>query len=108
MLVPKAPVEPIQISQQLIGIGRVAAHRHVWPEMLDLLKRPGVSKYSIFRRDEQLLLFMEVADLNATWDQLDADPVNQRWQIAMNEFFEPSELRPGERLRMMEEVFHCP
>jgi L-rhamnose mutarotase len=83
------------------------AHRHVWPEMLALLKRAGVSSYSIFRRDEQLFLFMEVDDFNATWDQLDADPVNQRWQVAMKEFFEPAELRQGERLPMMEEVFHC-
>ena len=84
------------------------AHRRVWPEMLDLLKRAGVSRYSIFRRNEQLFLFMEVADFNVTWDRLDADPINRRWQSAMKEFFEPFELRPGERLPMMEEVFYCP
>src|SRR5438270_13466344 len=34
------------------------AHQQVWPEMLALLKRSGISDYSIFRRDELLLLVM--------------------------------------------------
>ncbi len=28
------------------------SHREVWPEMLALLKRAGISEYSIFRRGE--------------------------------------------------------
>ena len=32
------------------------AHAEVWPEMLALLKRAGISEYSIFRRDQLLIL----------------------------------------------------
>jgi L-rhamnose mutarotase len=77
--------------------------------MLDLLKRAGISEYSIFRRDELLILTMRVDDFDATWSTIESDPVNLRWQAAMSTFFAPVEgLRPGERFPMMEEVFYLP
>ncbi len=83
------------------------AHREVWPEMLDLLKRSGVSEYSIFRRDRLLVLYMHVEDFDATWDRIAADPVNTRWQAAMAPYFDAMDpLRPGERFPMMQEVFY--
>jgi L-rhamnose mutarotase len=83
------------------------AHKAVWPEMLDLLKRSGISDYSIFRRDELLILTMSVDDFEATWSKIENDPVNLRWQQAMSAFFAPLEgLRSGERFPMMEEVFY--
>jgi L-rhamnose mutarotase len=85
------------------------AHKAVWPEMLDLLKRAGISEYSIFRRDELLILTMRVDDFDATWSKIENDPVNLRWQAAMSEYFAPVEgLCPGERFPMMEEVFYLP
>lgn len=87
-----------------------AAHRHVWPEMLDLLKRSGVSEYSIFRRDELLVLTMRVeADFETTWAMIEGDPINERWQQAMGAYFaSPENARPGERFPMMREVFYLP
>jgi L-rhamnose mutarotase len=83
------------------------AHREVWPEMLELLKRAGISEYSIFRRSELLVLSMRVEDFDATWDMIDRDPVNTRWQEEMARYFEPLEpLAPGERFPMMREVFY--
>lgn len=84
------------------------AHRQVWPEMLALLKRAGISEYSIFRRDELLVLSMRVEqDFETTWKQIEADPVNARWQAAMSAYFaEMDATRPGERFPMMEEVFY--
>lgn len=86
-----------------------AAHRAVWPEMLALLKRAGISEYSIYRRDELLILALRAVDFEATWSQIENDPVNLRWQQAMAPYFAPNEgLRPGERFPMMEEVFYLP
>jgi L-rhamnose mutarotase len=83
------------------------AHREVWPEMLALLKRAGISEYSIFRRGELLVLSMRLEDFDATWDIIEADPVNARWQKEMAQYFEPLEpLAPGERFPMMREVFY--
>jgi L-rhamnose mutarotase len=85
------------------------AHREVWPEMLDLLKRSGVSDYSIFRRDRLLVLSMQVEDFDASWDTIEADPINTRWQQAMAPYFDAmDDLRPGERFPMMREVFYLP
>lgn len=85
------------------------AHRTVWPEMLALLKSAGISEYSIYRRDELLILSLRAADFEATWSQIENHPVNLRWQQAMAPFFAPIDgLRPGERFPMMEEVFYLP
>jgi len=84
-----------------------ASHRAVWPEMLELLKRAGISEYSIFRRDQLLILTMTVEDFDATWAIVESDPVNARWQQAMSPYFEPvTGLREGERFPMMQEVFY--
>ena len=85
------------------------AHQHVWPEMLALLKRAGIFEYSIFRRDELLVLSMRTEDFEATWARIDDDPVNLRWQAAMSAYFEPLQpKRSGERFPMMQEVFYLP
>jgi L-rhamnose mutarotase len=85
------------------------AHRAVWPEMLSLLKRAGISEYSIYRRDELLILALRANDFETTWRQIENDPVNLRWQAAMSPYFAPVEgLRPGERFAMLEEVFYLP
>jgi L-rhamnose mutarotase len=85
------------------------AHRKVWPEMLALLKRAGISQYSIFRRDELLCLTFHADDFERSWAIVESDPVNAKWQQAMSEYFAPLEgLRAGERFPMMEEVFFLP
>jgi L-rhamnose mutarotase len=40
-------------------------HRAVWPELLAKLKQVGISDYSIFRRDQDLILPMKVTDFEA-------------------------------------------
>jgi L-rhamnose mutarotase len=86
-----------------------AAHANVWPEMLALLKRSGISEYSIFRRDQLLFLTMHVEDFEQTWARIEADPINTRWQQAMAPYFAPLDpLRPGERFPMMQEIFYMP
>lgn len=85
------------------------SHLEVWPEMLALLKRAGVEEYSIFRRDELLVLAMRVSDFDEAWARIEADPVNAAWQQAMEPYFEPvMGLRPGERFPMLREVFYLP
>jgi len=81
-------------------------HTRVWPEMLAKLKQVGISDYSIFRRDHDLFLTLRVDDFDRAWDELDRDPVNQRWQQFMSRFFEPLGASPGERFPMMKEIFH--
>ena len=84
-----------------------AAHRNVWPELLQLLKDVGISQYSIFRSGTDLFFYMHVEDFERAWSQIDANPVNRRWQEQMAPLFEPlPELAAGERFPMMREVFY--
>jgi L-rhamnose mutarotase len=83
------------------------AHRYVWPALLAKLKEVGISKYSIYRRDQDLILVMQVADFDAAWNALDHDETNLKWQQEMSALFEPVPgLQPGERFAMMKEVFY--
>jgi L-rhamnose mutarotase len=83
------------------------AHRNVWPELLSELRRFGIAEYSIFRRDQQLFLYMQVPDFQHFLAGMAASEVNQRWQQAMAPLFEPVPgKRPDETFAMMTEVFH--
>jgi L-rhamnose mutarotase len=83
------------------------AHAHVWPELLAKIKAAGISEYSIFRRGQDLFLYLHAEDFDRAWGELAADPVNQRWQEEMGRFFEPvPDLEPGERFALMKEVFY--
>lgn len=83
------------------------AHRAVWPEMLALLKNAGISEYSIYRREQMLILALRCRDFEEAWSRIASHPVNLRWQQAMEPFFEPVEgVRSGERFAMLEEVFY--
>jgi L-rhamnose mutarotase len=92
-----------------MGEGYDKRHNPVWSEMLDLLSRSGITNYSIFRRDEQLLLVVEVEDFEATWARIEADPISTRWEESMALYFAPNDpTKPGERFPMYEEVFFMP
>ena len=86
------------------------AHEAVWPELLALLQHVGIYDYSIFRRDELLVLTMRMDDdFDSVWDRIDKVEVNTRWQKAMSAYFLPEqETHEGERFPMMREVFYLP
>jgi L-rhamnose mutarotase len=83
------------------------AHQHVWPALLAKLKEVGISQYSIFRREQDLFLVMQVDDFDSAWRKLDSDPTNLKWQQEMSALFEPVPgMKPGEKFAMMKEVFY--
>ncbi len=78
------------------------AHRNVWPELLAELQRFGVREYSIFRRGQQLFLYMHVPDFQQLVAQLAESDVNRRWQQTMAPLFEPvPDLASEETFAMM-------
>lgn len=85
------------------------AHLHVWPELVQKLERFGVTDYSIFRRGQQLFLYMRVQDFDQVTEDLAASDINQRWQQKMAPLFEPvPDLQPHEIYATMHEVFFMP
>ena len=67
-------------------------HRAVWPEMRDALSATGWRNYSLFLRDDGLLIgYVEAEDLDAAQKAMAATEVNARWQSEMTEFFTSQE-----------------
>jgi L-rhamnose mutarotase len=86
-------------------------HRAVWPEMLEALSATGWGNYSLFLRDDGLLVgYLETEDFAAAQTAMEATDVNARWQASMAEFFElPGDERVGGvpvGFARLEEVFH--
>lgn len=83
-------------------------HRTVWPEMLRALKRSGWHNYSLFLREDGLLIgYVEVESLEAAQAAMEAEEVNARWQAQMSEFFVDLDgARPDTGFLELTEVFH--
>ncbi len=83
-------------------------HKAVWPEMLEALRATGWHNYSLFLRDDGLLVgYLETPDFEAARAGMARLEVNERWQREMAPFFEALEgRRPDEGLLVLEEVFH--
>ncbi|MDX6312298.1 MAG: L-rhamnose mutarotase [Streptomyces sp.] len=83
-------------------------HAAVWPEMLDALSATGWHNYSLFLREDGLLVgYLETDDFAAAQAAMAATDVNARWQAEMGGFFEALDGdRPDEAMRPLTEVFH--
>ena len=83
-------------------------HEAVWPEMLEALRETGWTNYSLFLRDDGLLVgYFETPDLPRALAGMASRDVNERWQREMGPFFEALEgKRPDEGFLRLEEVFH--
>jgi L-rhamnose mutarotase len=80
-------------------------HRNVWPDMREALRAAGWRNYSLFLRDDGLLIgYLEADDFEAAQRAMADTEVNTRWQREMAPFFEAG--RPDEGLLRLAEVFH--
>jgi L-rhamnose mutarotase len=86
----------------------LARHAEVWPEMLDALRDAGWGNYSLFHRDDGLVVgYLETEDFDRALAQMDALDVNARWQREMQPFFElPDGERPDTVMTPLREYFH--
>ena len=86
----------------------VQRHRDVWPEMLQALDDSGWRNYSLFLRDDGLLIgYVEADDLDAAQGAMSALDVNTAWQAEMADFFTGINGRPpDESFLLLDEVFH--
>jgi L-rhamnose mutarotase len=63
----------------------VAAHRDVWPELLEALSAAGIRNYTIFRAENAMFGYFEADDLERAERYLASQEVSTRWQDAMAE-----------------------
>jgi L-rhamnose mutarotase len=82
-------------------------HAEVWPDMLRALADTGWHNYSLFLRDDGLLIgYVETDDLAAAQAGMAATDVNARWQAEMAEFFVDLDGAPDIGFRRLTEVFN--
>lgn len=77
-------------------------HAHVWPDMLAALRDAGWHDYSLFLRDDGLLVgYLLTEDFTAAQAAMAATDVDRRWQAEMAEFF-----INGRHFVVLDEVFN--
>jgi L-rhamnose mutarotase len=83
-------------------------HARVWPDMLAALAEHGWGNYSLFARDDGLLIgYVETPSIDAAVAGMAGTEVNARWQAQMAEFFEELDgVAPDQGFLVLEEVFH--
>lgn len=80
-------------------------HAAVWPQMLAALRDTGWHDYSLFLREDGLLVgYLMTEDFDAALASMDATEINARWQAEMAEFFEVG--RPDQAMHVLTEVFN--
>lgn len=80
-------------------------HEAVWPEMLKALRDTGWHDYSLFLRDDGLLVgYLMTYDFERALAGMDATEINARWQAEMADFFDAG--RPDQAMHVLTEVFN--
>ena len=82
-------------------------HKSVWPEMRAALSQTGWHNYSLYLREDGMLIgYLETPDFEKAREGMAALAVNERWQREMKAFFAAPEGRPDENMAPLEEIFH--
>jgi L-rhamnose mutarotase len=85
-------------------------HKTVWPEMRQALSETGWHNYSLFLREDGLLVgYFETPSLERALAEMARREVNYRWQREMSPFFENlGDRRPDEGFERLEQIFFLP
>jgi L-rhamnose mutarotase len=83
-------------------------HAQVWPEMMGALRDAGWHNYSLFAREDGLLVgYFETPDFRLALLNMKEQGVNEKWQREMRPFFESPEAGAADdNIFRLEEVFH--
>jgi L-rhamnose mutarotase len=83
------------------------AHAAVWTDMLEALHETGWRNYSIFLREDGLVIgYFETEDLKAALEGMARTEVNARWQAAMADHFLDQDIPADQAFHYLEEVFN--
>ncbi|MEP7362100.1 MAG: L-rhamnose mutarotase [Acidobacteriota bacterium] len=85
-------------------------HRDVWPEMQEALSKSGWNNYSLFLRDDGMLVgYLETEDFERARKMMSETSINAVWQAPMKDFFVDEAGRTADKqMRPLEQVFYLP
>ena len=98
----------LKVKQEKINEYR-EAHKNVWPEMKEALQRHGWHNYTLFLNTDGMLFgyFETPVDFQTALKGMESEPINEKWQKAMQPYFEAlNGKRADESMFELEEVFH--
>lgn len=82
-------------------------HAAVWPDMLRAIEGSGRRNYSLFLREDGLLIgYYETDDDAASQAALETDPRTAAWEAEMAPFFVALDGRPDQGAPRLPEVFN--
>lgn len=82
-------------------------HAAVWPEMLAAIADSGRRNYSLFLREDGLLIgYYETESDEASQAALATDPRTADWEAEMADFFVSLDGRPDQSALILTEVFN--
>lgn len=82
-------------------------HAAVWPSMLEAIAASGRRNYSLFLREDGLLIgYYETDDDAASQRALDADERTAPWEAEMADFFVAMGGRPDQSAPRLTEIFN--
>jgi L-rhamnose mutarotase len=83
----------------------VKAHEEVWPELIEVMRRCGISRESCFVFGNHIFVYVEADDIDATMARLNQETLNQKWDVYMEPLLEKPGKETGEFFPPMREVF---
>jgi len=82
-------------------------HAAVWPTMLRAIEASGRRNYSLFLRDDGLLIgYYETDSVEVSQRSLELNPDTAAWEAEMAEFFVTLDGRPDQSALRLVEVFN--
>lgn len=83
----------------------IEAHKNVWPELIEAMRKAGVVREICFVFENTIFVFVEAQDISVTMDNLMRDPINQEWDVFMEPLLELPGNSSKEMFPEMEDVF---
>ena len=78
----------------------------VWPELLDEMRRAGIRNYSLFLRDDGLVVgYLEAENPEESLQKVSQTDVSRRWEEGMAQFFESGDVNDS-KSKPLCEYFH--
>lgn len=80
-------------------------HREVWPEVLNEIRRSGITKYVIFRAGLDLFHYIECEDYDRAMAEIAKDPSSMRWEAEIATMMAVTHDFSGEGSDRMKKIF---
>jgi L-rhamnose mutarotase len=80
-------------------------HRAVWPEVVQEIRRAGITKYVIFRDGLDVFHYIECDDYDRAIAEIGMDPVSMKWEAEIAMLMEATHDFSGESSDRMKKIW---